>query len=152
LQFSILLGCDKDDLLKIEQYFLDSYNPYFNCLKIAGRPLGFKHSEETKKRLSKLMKGNNHGIGNKSSLGKKQSPETILKRVSKTKGMKRTDEFRKKTSERQKGQKSINHFPKGYKTGKLAWNKGKPPSEEQKRKRRETMLKKKLNLTNNFFN
>jgi group I intron endonuclease len=27
LQLSILLGCEKEDLLKTEQYFIDSYNP-----------------------------------------------------------------------------------------------------------------------------
>ena len=48
LQFSILLGCEKDDLLKVEQYFLDSYKPYFNCCSIAGNTLGFRHSDETK--------------------------------------------------------------------------------------------------------
>lgn len=131
------------DLIKNEQFFIDSYNPYFNCLKIAGSPLGFRHSEETKKRMSDLMKGNKRGLGNKVNLGRKQSPETIAKRVLKTKGMKRSEEFKKYTSERQKGQKSINHFPKGYKTGKPAWNRGKSPSEEQKRKRRETMQRKK---------
>ena len=144
LQFSILLGCEKEDLIKIEQYFIDSYNPYFNSFKLAGSTLGFHHSEETKKKLSISKMGNKNGIGNKGSTGKKQSIDTITKRISKTKGMKRTEEFKIKSSDRQRGQKSINHFPKGYKTGKPAWNRGKPPSEEQKRKRRETMLKKKL--------
>jgi group I intron endonuclease len=42
LQFSILLGCEKNDLLKIEQYFIDSYNPWFNNRPIAGSNLGKK--------------------------------------------------------------------------------------------------------------
>jgi group I intron endonuclease len=35
LIFSVLVGCDKKDLLKMEQYFIDSYNPFFNVLKVA---------------------------------------------------------------------------------------------------------------------
>lgn len=57
LVFSILLGCDKDDLLKIEQYFLDSYNPWFNTCKIAGNTSGVKLTEEHKKKLSQKFKG-----------------------------------------------------------------------------------------------
>lgn len=30
LQFSILLGCDEEDLAKVEQFFLDAYPLYFN--------------------------------------------------------------------------------------------------------------------------
>jgi hypothetical protein len=30
LFFSVLLGCDKADLISIEQYFIDTYFPYFN--------------------------------------------------------------------------------------------------------------------------
>jgi group I intron endonuclease len=42
LQFSVLLGCDKGDLIKIEQYFIDSYNPWFNIAKKAGSALGIR--------------------------------------------------------------------------------------------------------------
>jgi len=42
LQFSILLGCNKEDLIKIEQYFIDIYNPLFNINLIAGSSLGRK--------------------------------------------------------------------------------------------------------------
>ena len=30
LVFSVVIGCDKDDLLTMEQFFLDSMKPYFN--------------------------------------------------------------------------------------------------------------------------
>ncbi len=53
LQFSILLGCPKEDLIKTEQYFIDSYNPYFNICKIAGSQLGMKRTEEQKQRMRK---------------------------------------------------------------------------------------------------
>ena len=39
---------DKNNLISREQYYLDLYKPIFNTCKIAGSPLGTKHSEETK--------------------------------------------------------------------------------------------------------
>ena len=40
-----------------EQYYLDSLNPPYNILKLAGSSSGFKLSEETKKKISKALKG-----------------------------------------------------------------------------------------------
>jgi group I intron endonuclease len=39
LQFSVLVECDKEDLLKTEQSFLDSKKPYFNICVVAGSQL-----------------------------------------------------------------------------------------------------------------
>jgi len=50
---TILEYCDKSYLLKREQYYLDKLNPQYNILKIAGSSRGFKHSEETKIKISK---------------------------------------------------------------------------------------------------
>jgi len=69
LLFSILLICDKEDLIKIEQYFIDFYNPWFNICKIAGSSLGIKRSETTKEKVRQA------------NLGKKQSRETVEKRL-----------------------------------------------------------------------
>jgi group I intron endonuclease len=55
--------------------------------------IGRKYSEETKLKLSNLRKG------------KYVSPEHIAKIVAKTRGLKRTDEFRKRCSERMTGRK-----------------------------------------------
>lgn len=84
LQFSIILGCDKEDLIKNEQYFLDAYRPYFNICLIAGSVLGLKKgaswnrgispSEEIKEKLRKA------------NLGKPQSLETRQKRSQSMKG------------------------------------------------------------------
>jgi group I intron endonuclease len=52
LQFSILLGCEKQYLIANEQFFIDTYSPYFNNRKIAGSNIGYKHSEASKQRMS----------------------------------------------------------------------------------------------------
>lgn len=51
LQFSVLLGCEKKYLIANEQFFIDSYKPYFNLCPKAGNSLGYKHNEETMKKL-----------------------------------------------------------------------------------------------------
>lgn len=40
LIFTLMLGCDKSDLISVEQYFLDVYNPFFNICKKAYSSLG----------------------------------------------------------------------------------------------------------------
>jgi len=78
LQFSILLGCLKEDLIKTEQYFIDSYNPYFNICKIANSQLGIKRSKEYIEKL----KGNKRGLGNKGNTTKRIiSEETRLRMI-----------------------------------------------------------------------
>ena len=65
LKYSLLLGCDKEDLIKIEQYFIDSYNPYFNNRKIADSNIGMRRSPESRKRMSDSHMGHipwNKGI------------------------------------------------------------------------------------------
>jgi group I intron endonuclease len=60
-------------ILEREQYYLDSLKPQYNILKVAGSPLGTKHSEETKAALMSIRKlGSNHPRG---FLGKSHSIE-----------------------------------------------------------------------------
>jgi group I intron endonuclease len=70
-----------DELLKREQYYLDFLNPEFNILKTADSLLGFRHSDETKQKISKRMSGKNNpmfGItgSDHHSFGKPVSAET----------------------------------------------------------------------------
>tara|TARA_R100001443_G_scaffold48233_1_gene60621 strand:+ start:244 stop:666 length:423 start_codon:yes stop_codon:yes gene_type:complete len=70
--------------------------------KIHGKII-YKHTEETKKRLSEAHKGMHHTNKtrekmSKSHTGSTQSPETIEKRAIKLRGQKRTAEVRKKMS------------------------------------------------------
>jgi group I intron endonuclease len=54
---TILEYCDKSDLILREQYYLDRLNPKYNILKIAGSSRDFKHSKETKTKISKSLRG-----------------------------------------------------------------------------------------------
>lgn len=135
LQFSLLLGCDKDDLIKLEQYFFDSYKPYFNNLlqakpvkyiphreevkeKMRQSRLGRKLSEETKRKISESHKGMKPSAETliklrESHLGQSRphTQEQKDKIIASNKGQKRSDEAKRKMS--------IAH------KGKTAWNKGK---------------------------
>jgi len=44
-------------LIEREQFWIGQLNPQYNVLKKAGSSKGFKHTEETKKKLSELNKG-----------------------------------------------------------------------------------------------
>lgn len=53
----ILEYCDKENLLKREQFFIDELKPEYNLLKIAGSRLGSKHSELSRSKISKSLTG-----------------------------------------------------------------------------------------------
>lgn len=76
--FEIICECLKEDLIKLEQFYIDEYKPKYNICKIAGNTLGVVCSEETKKKIS-----NAH-------LGKKLSEEHIEKIKLGLKNIKRT--------------------------------------------------------------
>jgi len=54
---TILEYCDKSDLIIREQYYFNKLNSQYNILKIPGSYRDFKHSEETKTKISKSLKG-----------------------------------------------------------------------------------------------
>jgi hypothetical protein len=110
LSFSILeLVMFKEDLVQREQYYIDALNPFFNCLKIAGSPIGHKHSEETKRKIA---------IGN---TGKPLSEERKRKISEAHKGKKASEEAKRKMSQSRKGKSAT-------------WNKGRKVSEETRMK------------------
>lgn len=57
LGFSIIVGCEKENLISYEQFYIDALNPYFNICKIAGNTLGRKHTLESKAKVSKSLIG-----------------------------------------------------------------------------------------------
>lgn len=134
LIFSILTTCEKDDLIKTEQYFIDSYNPFFNICRTAGNTLGRKHSEETKKYLSELRKIQYKGETNP-FYGKHHSEETKQSLREQRIGKKLTEEHKLKCSIALKGKK----FSKEHRNkisislmGHIAINKGKKLTAEEK--------------------
>lgn len=83
---SILEYCDKSDLLVKEQYYFDKLDPQYNILKIAGSSLGYKHTEESKAKRSKALKGVYTGI--KSAwFGRTHTEETKLNMCLKRQGV-----------------------------------------------------------------
>lgn len=101
LQFSVLLGCEKSELIINEQFFIDSYNPYFNCCKIAGNCTGIRHSKESREKIRVAGLGNKHCIGrdpwNKGLFGYKTKPTT--------------EETKRKQSESNKGKQAGEKHP-----------------------------------------
>lgn len=128
--FSILIECCSADLIESEQRFIDNDNPEYNMCLVAGSPLGYKHTKETRAKVSASLIGNKRAaghkhteewkknnsrlmMGNKHSLGIKQSEETKRKKsiacTGKHLGSKpwlgrtHTEETKRKMSKAQKG-------------------------------------------------
>lgn len=52
-EFEILLVCAKEDVIVYEQKVIDALKPEFNTLPVAGSPLGYKHTAEACKNMSR---------------------------------------------------------------------------------------------------
>jgi group I intron endonuclease len=84
-------------ILEREQYYLDTLQPEYNILKIAGNSLGYKHSKEALAKMSEAVKGEKNPMSGKNHtfetrvlmsknhsrymLGRTHSSETILKMI-----------------------------------------------------------------------
>ncbi len=73
----ILEYCNISELTLREQYYLDKLTPTYNILKVAGKSIGFKHSKETKCKISKSL--NKYYKKNKSILLGRTASETTKK-------------------------------------------------------------------------
>ena len=95
-EFNILERCDpvKDTLLFIEQKYLD-LNPEYNICKFACSSLGFRHSDETKQKLSEIRSG------------KKPHPNSVKALVESNKNRIWTEEDRQESSKRAEKMKHV---------------------------------------------
>uniref|UniRef100_UPI0030E2B6C2 hypothetical protein n=1 Tax=Dematophora necatrix TaxID=2751867 RepID=UPI0030E2B6C2 len=80
----ILEYCNTDVLLQREQFYFDTLNPEYNILKVAGSPLGYRHSEASKKLISIASKNreiseSTRYLKRKALLGKVWEDERIEK-------------------------------------------------------------------------
>jgi len=80
----ILEYCEVKDVISREQYYLNLLQPEYNILENAGNLLGYKHSEESKKKISNSNSGKIHSEETKLKIsnifrGKILSEETKLK-------------------------------------------------------------------------
>jgi len=102
--FRIIEPCLPEHATGVEQVFMDWYkstDPEFgyNLAPIAGSPLGYKHTDETKKKMSASAKGHKRG------LGFKHSDEAKAKMSLQRKGRPKTAEHCAKLSAKLMGNK-----------------------------------------------
>jgi len=113
IYFECLELCKKENLVKREQYYIDTLNPFYNIAKIAGSTLGTKMTEEQRSKLSKARKGISFSKGRilsdetkqKISLKAKERglhPNFIKASIEANKGRKHSQENIDKRIEKQK--------------------------------------------------
>jgi len=108
----IEIAIDKNILLEREQYWIDCYGSAhrsngYNLAPVAGSMFGFKHSEETKKKLSEHFMGKvtwnkgkkMDGTYKENHLRAMQSDKMKSLRRKKSDGFRHTEETKKKISE-----------------------------------------------------
>lgn len=117
--FEVLEFCSAEQLIIREQWWIDETKPAYNLAPRAGNCLGVKHSEETRRRVSERNKGNKYSVGrvvsaetrakigqaNRGRVGIKHSPEVVAMRAAAHRGMKRSDETRRRISDAMVGKK-----------------------------------------------
>ena len=104
--FTVLEECVKDDLLLREQFYIDQHrdNPKMtNICLVAGSPLGIKHSDETRARMSAVQMGRVHSDESRANqsaaqMGHGFSDEARANMSAAQKGRTISDEHRAKLS------------------------------------------------------
>lgn len=86
--FETIINCPLDGLLVIEQYYIDFLQPHYNMSPTAGTTRGYKHREESKRKMteSRLVFYQNNKVSEETKqkqrlagLGRKMSEEAIKK-------------------------------------------------------------------------
>lgn len=110
LVFTVVEECIKEELIVHEQKHLDADFPYFNNCRIAESMLGYKHTEETRRKVSKARTGTKRPPISEEH--KQKISESNRKR-------KRSEKSKRKTSETMKGKK----FSEKHRRNVIAANK-----------------------------
>lgn len=106
IKLEILEYCSPKDVIKREQSYIDLLQPESNILKLAGSLWGYKHSDETRSKISKQ--------------GLKRADEVWSKLSTARQGLKHFDETRAKMSARAIARKLSNETWSKMKNAKLA--------------------------------
>ena len=106
---------DKGQLDWMEKFYIQYYDTKapkgYNLTEGGEGMFGYRHNEETRKKLSKALKGKKQSLEwiekrTRPNIGKKRTEETKRKMREARKGFKPTDKTKKRLSESHKG-----HFP-----------------------------------------
>jgi group I intron endonuclease len=149
--FKVIECCDKTALIQREQFYIDTLIPEYNKAKTAGSMLGFRHTPESKLKISRVQKGKKLSLLHRlkiglAQIGRTASEETRkklsiaskniskeaqartgainrIKRLGKT-GYKHTAEALKKIADAARGNKNYlgrKHTPEEIQRMKDAW-------------------------------
>lgn len=91
-EFISVQYCNREELISNEQFWIDYFDSYNNGLNgkpKAGNSLGFKHSNESKKKISELAKGNKRCVGR---LATQKTKDAVSKTGKRFKGKKQSEE------------------------------------------------------------
>lgn len=129
--FSLIAPCGKDELISVEQHYIDTIKPWFNSVPTAGSKLGSKRSEESKERmrLAQLKVKAEKGL----------CPVVEARRLAASRATQQTAAYKAKVSAAQKGRKhSESHIAKVAEanTGKKRSLSARLSMSESQRKRR----------------
>lgn len=141
LIFIIIEPCLTEFLIIREQFYIDTLMPYFNSRPIADSQLGFKHSEETKRKMT----GRKMSEEARRHMSKPKSKEHIKKMIDAKTGKKLpcwSEERRQKMSKIMKGRVISEEWRNKISASKKGQN-GWKLSEDTKRKMRDACKKRK---------
>lgn len=153
LTFSIIEECSINNLIIREQFYIDSYNPYFNICPLAGRTSGVIKTPETCRKISEAKKGKSSSRKGQNlsqitkdklrvlNIGKVMSEETKIKIRNSLKGRSFTKEHCDKISKGSKGKaKTLQHIQNNRLAQPFLGKKKGPMSNESKKKVSESRL------------
>ena len=95
-KLEILEYCGREDAIKREQYFIDTFKPEYNILKVAGSALGHKHSAETIEKLRLKATGRKHTTETLAKMKGRTHSEATKNKI---KDILRAEEVRKKMAD-----------------------------------------------------